>query len=1359
MQPPTPCGKERVTSYHVHTTNDDPSNGKTTTWTQQTSEASGTYTFAGNEIDTDSEIKKTSILQGFVEARYVKITPITSTGIEKAQYHYKGKGQCSHNQNEGVVAGITQTSEVPDDTTCTNPRYHRLSNSLFECAEAITQDSACGSEFTYAKGGPRHLWCGCVSQGSTCNHASGSNLIQNRHGICLDANPRNTNGGTVHMYACNPAYKNQQWSYDESTGLIKNLDGICLDANPRKTNGGTVKMYQCEAHNPNQQWDYNRITGQIKNRDGICLDASKRNTNRGKVHMWACNTANENQQWDMPTKKGIVLSSGFNTYRLEEDFMDTRVTRHTSSSAMHVTTTTFTKSILANSVVLQLTKGFDTSQMRIRDIEIYDENDINIALKTKGASCVSSYYMNDPWPRIMMTESTIPKNFELGMKRKAVGSIGTDTSCNYMFDPLIRSVRHAESADGSLNFLKGRIPRSATQDECYELANDIFTVSHRGMNVNAWDHLPSGCSIRTSGAASDWDVHFNTSPNQDHQTGWATIENKCLWSDKHCNNYGGHKQCGIYEDEIEKHCGQWDLCGGVICHDSYVHAVRSDTNTVCSNRLWNRQKGTPLPRATVETNKANLAACAAAIKQDPACGDVFTFGGDRWCGCVAAGSTCHKQSYQNYDVYSLKKFCVARPALDPSTKSNSGKYAFIKHSGPKAECDGIIGHNDGHGYIHLHSESGDVGKRTGESLGMGWAEVTLPTGTRIKKIVVKQVYSHPGFKLIVRSGTVSDTSSEETLQTFDDCDATCTADDACNAFTYSEESGSCKTFSECPHLTTSNIDDSAKTYQKNTDYNEPILPSMRAGLWITDSEGSARSETGVDLVETSEGSYSRCQTDGCIFDTSKSCVDKPEIKLYPNTDSECSMGESDSGDKNSELGSGNLPIPTFTKSTTSCTPSKYCKKVGNACVIDQDKISNLRIHDPVNHGGKQCFLPRSIAVETCKTWDKCIAVICESNLVKNRHGICLDANQRNTNGGLVHMYACDPANKNQQWSYDESTGLIKNLDGICLDANPRKTNGGTVKMYQCEAHNPNQQWDYNKITGQIKNRDGICLDASERNTNRGQVHMWGCDTANENQQWNIPSSIGIMGDFCVARGQVTWRSHPSFTAHVKQAIPGLDMVGEENWYRVPQPKYQHSLLSGGAGYIQIGFWRIGDVDGENFAIGRKDIAGSVVVFTNSGYGTRGSTSFNEYTTYGKMYSLGQRKLLDAPTGIKIGNGFIEFSKKWRLYLTTTKEVLLLVHRSRGVSAAWQNTMTHIQFGVKPSETDSTVTGGVSWLASEGIKAWEQSTANCDVGRCVTFGTKHGNEFIQIGPAIICTYSKRSLSSFSPLLFFLFEWMK
>jgi hypothetical protein len=1059
----------------VHTTNDDPSNGETTTWTQQTSEASDTYTFAGNEIDIDSEIKKTSILKGFVNARYVKITPLTSSGIKKAQFHYKGKGQCSHNQNEGIVAGITQTSEEPDDTTCSNPLHHGLKESLFECAEYITQVAACGSEFSYSKSGGRRLWCGCVSKDTTCNHAS-----------------------------------------------------------------------------------------------------------------------------------GVAHSSGFNTYRLESTFGDYHTTRQKISSTSHITTTTFTNSVLANSVVLQLTKGFDTSSMRIRDIEIYDENDINIALKTKGASCVSSYYGNDPWPRTMMTEST--KHFELGMKRKAVGSLGTETSCSYMFDPLIRNVRHAESADSSLNFLKGRIPRSASQAECYDLAREIFNghntalVSNDPMRVHAWSHLPSGCSIRTSGASSDWDVHFNTSPNQNHQSGWATIENKCLWSDKHCNNYGGHGQCGIYEDEIEKQCGQWDLCGGVICDDSYVHAVLIDTNTVCENRRWNKQVGIP-----GADEQANLAACATAIQQDPACGDVFTLGGDRWCGCVAKSSTCRKLSpYAQYAVYSLKKFCVARPALDPSTKSNSGKYAFIKHSGPKAECDGIIGHNDNYPFIHLHSESGDVGKRTGESLGMGWAEVTFPTGTRIKKIVVKQVYAHSEFKLIVRSGTVSDTSLEETLQTFDDCDATCTADDACNAFTYSEESGSCKTFSECPHLTSSNIDDSAKTYRKDTDYNEPILPSMRAGLWITDSEGSARSETGVNMVETSEGSYSRCQKDGCIFDSSKSCVDKPEIKLYPNTNSDCSMGESDSGNKNSELSSGNLP--TFTKSTNSCTPSKYCKKVGNVCVIDQDKISNLRIHDPVNHGGKQCFLPHSIAVEKCKTWDKCIAVIC----------------------------------------------------------------GGPT-----------------------------------------------------------------MGDFCVARGQVTWRSHPSFTAYVKQAIPGLDMVGEENWYRVPQPKYQHSLLSGGAGYIQIGSWRIGDVDGENFAIGRKDVDDSVVVFTNSGYGTKGSTVLLG-TTYGKMHSLGHRKLLGAPTGIKIGNGFIEFGKKWRLYLTTTKEILLLVHRSRGVSAAWQNTMTNIQFGVKPSNTDSTVTGGVSGLADEGIKAWEQSTANCDVGRCVTFGTKHGNEFIQIGPAIICT---------------------
>ena len=45
--------------------------------------------------------------------------------------------------------------------------------------------------------------------------------------------------------------------------------------------------------------------------------------------------------------------------------------------------------------------------------------------------------------------------------------------------------------------------------------------------------------------------------------------NGCLWDNKWCFNANG--QCGIYEDEVETKCGQWNLCGGVMCHNSYVH--------------------------------------------------------------------------------------------------------------------------------------------------------------------------------------------------------------------------------------------------------------------------------------------------------------------------------------------------------------------------------------------------------------------------------------------------------------------------------------------------------------------------------------------------------------------------------------------------------------------------------------------------------------------------------------------------------------------------------------------------------------------------------------------------------------------
>ena len=35
--------------------------------------------------------------------------------------------------------------------------------------------------------------------------------------------------------------------------------------------------------------------------------------------------------------------------------------------------------------------------------------------------------------------------------------------------------------------------------------------------------------------------------------------------------------------------------------------------------------------------------------------------------------------------------------------------------------------------------------------------------------------------------------------------------------------------------------------------------------------------------------------------------------------------------------------------------------------------------------------------------------------IKSKDGICLDASERNTNGGKVHMWDCDVNNQNQQW--------------------------------------------------------------------------------------------------------------------------------------------------------------------------------------------------------------------------------------------------------------------------------------------------------------------------------------------------------
>jgi len=125
--------------------------------------------------------------------------------------------------------------------------------------------------------------------------------------------------------------------------------------------------------------------------------------------------------------------------------------------------------------------------------------------------------------------------------------------------------------------------------------------------------------------------------------------------------------------------------------------------------------------------------------------------------------------------------------------------------------------------------------------------------------------------------------------------------------------------------------------------------------------------------------------------------------------------------------------------------------------------------------------------------------------IKAKHGQCLDANQRNKSGAKVHMWTCQPKNKNQMWEYDgHNNGRIKATHGLCLDAPQRNTKGGKLTVSNCGSNNKNQMWE--KKGSQIKNKHGICIDAggkNERSKNGGKCHMWSCSTSNDNQKWQL----------------------------------------------------------------------------------------------------------------------------------------------------------------------------------------------------------------------------------------------------------------
>ncbi len=105
-------------------------------------------------------------------------------------------------------------------------------------------------------------YLGCVSSARPAAQSS-TQLIEQRHGICLDASQRSTHGGRVHMWPCNAANKNQMWRYDRSIGRIKNPHGLCLSTADNQNNGGRVEMATCDSSSDRQQWVYDQASGQI----------------------------------------------------------------------------------------------------------------------------------------------------------------------------------------------------------------------------------------------------------------------------------------------------------------------------------------------------------------------------------------------------------------------------------------------------------------------------------------------------------------------------------------------------------------------------------------------------------------------------------------------------------------------------------------------------------------------------------------------------------------------------------------------------------------------------------------------------------------------------------------------------------------------------------------------------------------------------------------------------------------------------------------------------------------------------------------------------------------------------------------
>ncbi|KAK3248571.1 hypothetical protein CYMTET_41965 [Cymbomonas tetramitiformis] len=127
--------------------------------------------------------------------------------------------------------------------------------------------------------------------------------------------------------------------------------------------------------------------------------------------------------------------------------------------------------------------------------------------------------------------------------------------------------------------------------------------------------------------------------------------------------------------------------------------------------------------------------------------------------------------------------------------------------------------------------------------------------------------------------------------------------------------------------------------------------------------------------------------------------------------------------------------------------------------------------------------------------------------LRSKFGFCLETEGDGRAATKVHMSSCDSSKLEQKWQYDGTMISSAKFPGMCLDAAERNSDGGLVHLWNCDPSIRNQHWRITDSGGdhvEIKATHGKCLDVSHntRNTEGGLVHMWSCGgQTNDNQKW------------------------------------------------------------------------------------------------------------------------------------------------------------------------------------------------------------------------------------------------------------------